>query len=467
MDEYYCPNCGATLNDQVGFDPSGGTWTCTSCGKLLMDDDVYEGDSYEGVAWFCDGCGALLNRQSGFSDSYGHWTCTECGHRNGTTEDDIIDDSFSCPKCGATLNDQWGFNKYEDDHECSSCGTKLHHSYSDDEYSVVEEDEGPECPNCGARLEDQFCFADYQDDWECTECGAHLHHSYSSEPYTVVEPDKGPQCPNCDAYLNEQFCYTDYEDDWECTECGAHLHRDYSWEPYEIAEEDDDNNDDDESTYDTAESTSYGPSNYATSSQSSTTSYEKRTQEKILRKQRIKAFFFKRKKIRINYDYSDLLKKNIDHVETLLYNQAFNNIKKVPIKDIYVGSPYSVGQVEQVVIQGSSYFCAGDLIPYDAEIVITYHVKREITIPFSEKTLRKMNYVAAGDKLQELGFTEIYEHPLRDLVTGWVKKDGSVEKVTIGNVYPFKKNSIFEYDTKITIDYHTFKKDGLSKKHRR
>lgn len=49
MDEYFGPNCGATLNNQPGFDPDGGIWTCTSCGKLLMDDDVYEGDTFEGV----------------------------------------------------------------------------------------------------------------------------------------------------------------------------------------------------------------------------------------------------------------------------------------------------------------------------------------------------------------------------------------------------------------------------------
>ena len=91
MDEYYCPNCGAILNDQPGFDPDNGSWTCTCCGKHLMDDDVYEGDTYEGVAWYCDECDALLNQQSGFSDSYGTWTCTECGHTNGTTEDDIYE----------------------------------------------------------------------------------------------------------------------------------------------------------------------------------------------------------------------------------------------------------------------------------------------------------------------------------------------------------------------------------------
>jgi hypothetical protein len=37
-------------------------------------------------------------------------------------------------------------------------------------------------------------------------------------------------------------------------------------------------------------------------------------------------------------------------------------------------------------------------------------------------------------------------------------KDGSVKKVTVGNVYPFKKDSVFTYDTKITIEYHTFKR---------
>lgn len=463
MDEYFCPNCGATLNDQYGFDPSCGTWTCTSCGKLLMDDDVYEGDSYEGVACFCDGCGALLNRQSGFSDSYGSWVCTECGHRNGTTEDDIVDDSFSCPKCGSTLNDQWGFNKYSNDHECSSCGAKLHHSYSDDEYSIVEEDNGPECPNCGARLKDQFCFADYKDDWECTECGAHLHHSYSSDPYSVVEEDKGPECPNCGARLKDQFCFSDYEDDWECTECGAHLHHNYSSDPYEVIEDDEDDDEDDEDCSDFSGSSSYVPPSYSPPSkphyaEPSRPKNEKKLPDGDLRKQRIIAFLFKRKKIHINYSYMDLLGKHIDDVETMLVNQAFNNIKKVPIKDVYVDSPYSVGQVEQVVIQGSSYFNKGDSISYDAEIVITYHVKREITIPFTERSLRKLNYVDVGDKLQELGFTEIYERPIRDLVTGWITKDGSVEKVTIGNVYPFKKNSVFAYDTKITIEYHKFKK---------
>ena len=95
MEEYYCPHCGAILNDQDGFDPSVGAWRCKECGKLLMDDDIYEGETYKGVAWYCDECGALLNRQSGFSDRYNTWTCDECGHENTISEDEITDEDQS------------------------------------------------------------------------------------------------------------------------------------------------------------------------------------------------------------------------------------------------------------------------------------------------------------------------------------------------------------------------------------
>ena len=466
MEEYYCPNCGAILNDQNGFDPSGGTWTCTECGKLLVDEDVYKGDSFEGVAWFCDNCGALLNRQSGFTDSNGFWVCTECGHKNGITEDDIIEEDDSpkelkCPNCGSKLTDQLFYADYEDYWKCTECGAHLHHSYNSDPYTVVEEEKDPKCPKCGAYLVEQSGFADYFDDWECTECGAHLHHDYGSNSYVNVD-EIGPECPKCGAHLKEKFCFNAYADDWKCTECGAHLHHNFSSDPYEISDDENEESSDSssENFYGSASSTSdcTRTAQSSCSTSSSQTKPLRKLPKSELRKQRVKAFFFKWKKIQLRYGCSDMIGKSIDIVETLFYNQAFNNIKKVPIKDIYVGSFYSVGQVEQVVIKGNSYFQEGDLIPYDAEIIITYHVKREISIPLSYNSLRKMNYITAGDELRKLGFTEIYECPIRDLVTGWIKKDGSVEKIIIGNICPFKRDSVFTYDTKITIEYHTFKK---------
>ena len=92
-DEYHCPNCGAVLNNQDGFSPYDGTWTCTECYQRLMDDEIYDGDTFTGVEWRCDCCNALLNKQFCFSDSFGSWTCTECGHKNSITEYDINNDS--------------------------------------------------------------------------------------------------------------------------------------------------------------------------------------------------------------------------------------------------------------------------------------------------------------------------------------------------------------------------------------
>lgn len=332
MDEYFCPNCGAILNDQYGFEPSCGTWTCTCCGKHLMDDDIYDGDLYTGVAWYCDECGALLNRQQGFSDIYGSWTCTECGYSNSITESDIYES--------------------EEDYERNRNGSGV------------------------------------------------LAELFS----TMIEA-----CFEARSQKRER----EREEEAE---------RQAEAERIRLEKE------------------------------------KAHKAQRALRRKRAKAFLFKGKKIEIHYDYEELIGNGTAFVTSALTEDAFSNIKTVPVKDIYTGSEYSVGQVERVIIGGSSSFGKGDLIPYDAEIVIFYHDKREISIPFSGRSLQNMNYVLAGNKLQELGFTEIYEKPIRDLTMGWVKKDGAVEKITIGGICPFKKDSVFAYDVEIVIEYHTFKK---------
>jgi ssDNA-binding Zn-finger/Zn-ribbon topoisomerase 1 len=86
-----------------------------------MDDDVYDGDTFEGVAWYCDRCGTLLNKQVGFSDSYGSWTCTECYHTNSINVDEIYEseDEYNnrvlCPNCNANIRKQRAYYGYEDD----------------------------------------------------------------------------------------------------------------------------------------------------------------------------------------------------------------------------------------------------------------------------------------------------------------------------------------------------------------
>jgi DNA-directed RNA polymerase subunit RPC12/RpoP len=444
MDEYFCPNCGAILNDQYGFDPYGGSWTCTACGMHLMDEDVYDGDTFEGVAWYCDDCGALLNRQSGFSDSYGSWQCTQCGHLNGTTEDDIINTGPKCPNCDSYLKSQSYYGGYEDDWTCEECGAKLHRDYSCDPYEVVQEDYGQVCPSCNASLEDQHAFSDWMHDYTCYECGAKLHRNYNGDPFEVaVEDDDGeePECPRCGDVLGNQYGYSDVEDDWVCENCRAKLHRDCSWEPYEEVNAETEK-----------ERASHTPPRASKQPKASV------APKGDLRKARIKAFLFKRKRVKFGYDPQDLLKANYKDVITLLHNNAFNNIKSLPIKDIYTDSPYAIGEVAQVVVNGSQHFTCDDMVPYDAEIIITYHEKKEIALPFNSRFCRKKNRTEIANQFRDLGFTNIYEYAIRDLTTGWLVKDGSIEKITIGKDESFKKKSVYTYDTKIAIEYHTFKK---------
>lgn len=331
-DEYFCPNCGAVLNDQYGFDPSRGTWTCSCCGKHLMDGDIYDGDLYEGVAWYCDNCGALLNRQPDFSDIYSTWTCTECGYSNSITESDI----------------------YE----------------SEEAYESRRNSLNPLAELLSTLIETGFAVHSQKRKQEREE---EVEHQAEAERLRQ-ERQKVQMAKN------------------------------------------------------------------------------------RLRRKRAMAFLFKGRKVAIHYDCEELMGQDISFVISALTDDAFSNITTVAIKDVYEGSNCSVGKVEQVSINGSSSFSKGDMIPYNAEITVAYHDKKEIIIPFSERSLRKMNYVLAGDKLQGLGFTQIYEKPIRDLTTGWIKKNGAVEKITIGGLSHFKENSVFAYDVNITIEYHTFKK---------
>ena len=310
MDEYFCTSCGAILNNQYGFDPDVGTWTCTECNQHLMDEDVYEGDFFEGVAWYCDNCGVLLNKQFGFTDSFGTWTCTECYHINGITEDDIIE---------------------EDDDECES-----------------------------EKIE--------------------LHNSSRSNSSRKINSDST-------TFVDEKLKLPDER----------------------------------------------------------------------LRKKRIKAFFLNGKKIPIGYDYNELLRRNIAEVYAALHNKAFNNIKIIPSKDIYASSPYKVGEVEQIMVGGIFYFESTNKFKYDTEIVITYHEKREIKVPFSANALHKLNCDEVTLRLQDLGFESVRKYPIKDLVTGWLIKDGSVERVSIAGNDNFKANSTYPYDAKIVIEFHTFK----------
>ena len=429
MDEYFCTKCGAILNYQSGFTPDCSAWRCTECGQMLMDDDVYDGDKYEGVAWFCDECGVLLNKQDGFSDSYGSWTCTECGYNNSTTEDDIINN-----------------------------------------------DAGPECPSCGGYLNKQFCFGGYENDWECTECGARLHREYSFDEFSIAEEseedddmdnDDYPEdeinefeCPGCGALLNEQDEFDNEENEWICTECGVRLHHDYSLEIYDIVNEDCYENDADNESLNDKEILSKPINNNEENSMSKNNI--QRNEEKgnsIVEKiKRIALLIFNGKKIKVGINSEDIIGKNVNEAVRIFKDKGFSNVEEQAIQDIYIDNVKKVGEVERVILDDKINFFEKEMFPYDSKIIITYHTKKKIAFPFSSKQLHRRNHKELRKELEELGFTNIKEKAINDLITGWIVKDGSIEEVSVNYSNSYKKGKVCEYDAEIVIKYHTFSK---------
>ena len=61
-------------------------------------------------------------------------------------------------------------------------------------------------------------------------------------------------------------------------------------------------------------------------------------------------------------------------------------------------------------------------------------------IPFSSSEAKGRNYSEVVKQLEDAGFTNVETVPIRDLVTGILTHDGSVEKITINGDAEFTKN---------------------------
>lgn len=442
-DEYYCTNCGATLNDQPGFNPDCGMWTCTECGKLMVGDDLCDDDNSQGVAWICDSCGALLNRQYGFSDSYGSWRCTECGYVNGTTENDILAEKmFECPRCGDVLNNQSCFNRMADDWTCSSCGAHLHHDSNDDDYEQVE---NPKyiCPNCGSALDNQSCFSEYLNDWTCTECGANLHHDYSGDDYEEAnsrdeksDEESKHRCPVCDEILDYQWDYSEDEEDWTCTECGAHLHHEYSDDEYVVVYENDNSN-----------STSYSNSyNYTEHNEYPEFDDDDIPETDFYGSTSLEGAFTTNDSYHQSSSRQSTNRTQKANTTTRKSNERKNNKTQV-IKSfiilviaVFLGCKL-IGAFFQVLIQGKTKDHTG-----------------EIQLTDSANSYKGENYYFAIEDLHNQGLKDIRVTPLDDLKTGLSSKDGLIKSVEIDGDSDFESGDWVSENSVVYIYYHSFPK---------
>lgn len=79
-----------------------------------------------------------------------------------------------------------------------------------------------------------------------------------------------------------------------------------------------------------------------------------------------------------------------------------------------------------------------------------------INMPSSSEEFEGVNYEDAVTKLQKAGFTNVETKILDDLVTGWLTKDGEVERVSVDGDTDFSEGSKYLPDAKVVVTYHTF-----------
>jgi hypothetical protein len=88
--------------------------------------------------------------------------------------------------------------------------------------------------------------------------------------------------------------------------------------------------------------------------------------------------------------------------------------------------------------------------------------KNQAQIPNNEDELVGENYKTIRKEFKKNGFTNIEVHPKRDLITGWITKNGEVSSVRIGGKKDFSYHDWIDKDTKVKIVYHAFPKDNQS-----
>ena len=87
----------------------------------------------------------------------------------------------------------------------------------------------------------------------------------------------------------------------------------------------------------------------------------------------------------------------------------------------------------------------------------------EVEIKTDKSEFVYKNYKDVIKKINELGFTNIVEKPMYDIVFGWTE-EGEVDNVTINGSDTYKRGDIFKKDTEIVVSYHLKEEDDPSKK---
>lgn len=174
--------------------------------------------------------------------------------------------------------------------------------------------------------------------------------------------------------------------------------------------------------------------------------------EKILKKYVLKNY----KKYRINYNNEDLIGEHIFPVVSIFRNIGFNNITVLEAKEATHSNGKDEYEVFNIKIGNSKEFKSDIYYPENIEIKICYYGKKSIRMSKGNGYFKNKNYIDVGNELENMGFHNIYESEMKDMIFDIFKREGKVEKVTIDGKL-LEKDKKYLYDKKIVVYYHSKK----------
>lgn len=84
----------------------------------------------------------------------------------------------------------------------------------------------------------------------------------------------------------------------------------------------------------------------------------------------------------------------------------------------------------------------------------------EAKTPSASSIMKGRDYESVVEDFEEKGFKNIRLEKIEDLITGWLTKDGEVERVTVGGDEDYSADKWMSADIEVVIYYHTFADDS-------
>lgn len=168
----------------------------------------------------------------------------------------------------------------------------------------------------------------------------------------------------------------------------------------------------------------------------------------------IKKILKKQKRIKLNYNLKELIREHYYPVFSIFKNAGLKNIKTIPIFDIDSNSIDLLFKVNKIFIDGIDSTTTTNEICEHSEVIITYHDKKKINVPYNNNFFKGKQVFEIQKLLKELGFSEIKTVQVPDVVLGLFVKENTIQKVLINDENISIKEKYF-FDDKITIYYHT------------